>query len=631
MTRRERLKSEIFQKNLNQVHVHTDQLFFWLLLAQWAFAIVLALVVSPYGWEGKIQTIHVHVRIAIFFGGLLNALPLVLIRLRPGWWFTRQTVAAAQMLWSGLLIHLTGGRIETHFHVFGSLAFIAFYRDWRLLPTATVVVAGDHLARGFFWPESVYGIANPEWWRFIEHALWVAFEDVVLFLGCRRQIGEMEIVADREAALEVTKTDIEGQVQRRTEELEWSMRRFRSLVENTNSIPWEYDYDQGRLSYIAPQAVRLLHCEPADFGEPGFLQRFVHADDRAEVDERIRAFRLDPKRAATGDHIDHRIVAGNGTELYVRTILNPIQPGERLRGISLDITQQKKLESELNQAQKLESVGRLAAGVAHEINTPVQFVSDSVHFLRDATQDLFGLVQKLRAVKRSVLDGAPSVEAAQEAEAAEDTADLEYLVENMPQAIDRSLDGLGRVATIVRSMKEFAHPDSKEMTTVDLNRAIDSTLTIARNEYKYVADLETDFATLPPVVCYAGSLNQVVLNIVVNAAHAISDVVRGTEQKGRITVRTSQDADHVVISIGDTGGGIPDAIRERIFDPFFTTKEVGKGTGQGLAIARSVVVDQHHGTLSLESVVGKGTTFFIRLPIDAARPASPAAITEVHA
>jgi two-component system, NtrC family, sensor kinase len=180
--------------------------------------------------------------------------------------------------------------------------------------------------------------------------------------------------------------------------------------------------------------------------------------------------------------------------------------------------------------------------------------------------------------------------------------------------VERSLDGLKRVATIVKSMKEFAHPDTAEMITVDLNHAIQSTLVIARNEYKYVADVETSFGALPPVVCYAGEINQAVLNIVVNAAHAIEDVVKGTQKRGSISVKTSIEGELVVVAIGDTGGGIPVAIRDRIFDPFFTTKEVGKGTGQGLAIARSVVVEKHGGELSLVSEVGKGTTFYIRLP-----------------
>jgi signal transduction histidine kinase len=282
-----------------------------------------------------------------------------------------------------------------------------------------------------------------------------------------------------------------------------------------------------------------------------------------------------------------------------------------------------RVEVELRQALKLESVGRLAAGVAHEINTPVQFVSDSLQFVREGVADLFAVVDKLEVVHRSVVEGAPSLDAAALAAAARDNADLPYLVEHVPRALERAREGLDRVATIVRSMKEFAHPDAKDMELADLNHAIESTLTIARNEYKGVAELETDLGDLPHVRCHVGELNQAVLNIVINAAHAIDDVVRGTCNKGRIRVHTHRDRDEVVIAIADTGAGIPESIRNRIFDPFFTTKAVGRGTGQGLAIAHSVIVEKHHGKLGFETAVGGGTTFTIRLPI-AGRPGAGA-------
>jgi signal transduction histidine kinase len=285
----------------------------------------------------------------------------------------------------------------------------------------------------------------------------------------------------------------------------------------------------------------------------------------------------------------------------------------------LDVTDQRRLENELAQAQKLESVGRLAAGVAHEINTPVQFVSDSVSFVREAMEDLAEIVDKYRELRNATQNennmGANVAAAAKAAAEAEDDADLDYILENAPVALDRARDGLGRVAAIVRSMKEFAHPDRKEMAQVDINQAIKSTLVIATNEYKYVAEVETAFGDLPQVNCYAGEINQVVLNLIVNAAHAIADVVKGTQNKGRIRVSTRVLDDQVEIAIGDTGKGIPVEVRSRIFDPFFTTKEVGKGTGQGLAIARAVVVEKHGGTLHFETEVGVGTTFYIRLPI----------------
>jgi PAS domain S-box-containing protein len=270
-------------------------------------------------------------------------------------------------------------------------------------------------------------------------------------------------------------------------------------------------------------------------------------------------------------------------------------------GVGFDITERKLAEQRLAQGEHLESIGRLAAGVAHEINTPIQYLNDSVYFIRDAMQDILAHYAKLAALLPA------------EASADEDIDDLKR---ELPPALDRVVDGLGRIAEIVRSMKEFSHVDQREMSRVDLNRAINSTLIIARSEYKYVADVVTDFQQLPPLTCHGGQINQVVLNLVVNAAHAIADKVKGTPDKGVITVKTGIENGFAVVSIGDTGGGIPEAIRKRIFEPFFTTKEVGKGTGQGLSIAHSVITS-HGGTLDFTTEMGKGSTFYVRLPLAA--------------
>jgi signal transduction histidine kinase len=229
--------------------------------------------------------------------------------------------------------------------------------------------------------------------------------------------------------------------------------------------------------------------------------------------------------------------------------------------------------------------------------------------------DIAAVIQAYRRLQQTVQSAGDIKGAGRLADEAERAADLDYIMQNAPLALDSSIEGLGRIATIVRSMKEFAHPDQAQKTFADLNQGIRSTLVIAHNEYKYVAELETQFGELPPVECHLGEINQVVLNLLVNAAHAISDVVKDTGNLGKLTVRTRLDGDGIEISIGDTGTGIPETARENIFDPFFTTKEVGKGTGQGLAIARSVVVNKHGGTLRFETECGKGTTFFIRLPI----------------
>jgi hypothetical protein len=193
---------ERFRSRARRVYAETDRIFGWLMIGQWVFAILLAVFFSPYGWVGKRQFVSVHVPVAIFLGGALSSLPVYLAFRHPAEPLTRHVIAASQMLWSALLIHLSGGRIETHFHVFGSLAFVAFYRDWRVLVTATAVVASEHFLRGLLWPESVYGIVNPEWWRFLEHAFWVVFCDAFLMLACLRGVKEMRELADQGAHME---------------------------------------------------------------------------------------------------------------------------------------------------------------------------------------------------------------------------------------------------------------------------------------------------------------------------------------------------------------------------------------------------------------------------------------------
>ena len=281
-----------------------------------------------------------------------------------------------------------------------------------------------------------------------------------------------------------------------------------------------------------------------------------------------------------------------------------------------DVSTTKHLEVELRHAQKLEAVGRLAAGIAHEINTPIQFIGDSARFVKTAFEDVRDLIEALQGICQDLVAGNPRPNLAGDVHKAVDDADWEYLQEQIPKAIDRTLDGVQRVAKIVRAMKDFAYPDRQEMAPADINKAISSTITVATNELKYHCDVVTEFGDIPSVICHVGDLNQVWLNMLVNAAHAIEDVVNETGEKGTITVRTSSDDTHVTVSISDTGTGIPLEHQEKIFEPFFTSKEVGKGTGQGLAIARNIVIDKHGGTLNFETAMGQGTTFIIRLPIE---------------
>ena len=312
----------------------------------------------------------------------------------------------------------------------------------------------------------------------------------------------------------------------------------------------------------------------------------------------------------------------NGDIYWEAAVISPIMDADgtigHLLAVKEDITERRALESELRQAQKLEGIGQLAAGIAHEINTPIQFVADNLTFLNDAWSAMVGIVDRYSAACSESESSMPCESAAGLAEAAQGI-DLDFIREEAPRAIAQSLDGTRRVATIVRAMKEFSHPDYADKAPANLNEAIASTITVARNEWKYVAEVETDFdPALPPVLCYRGDINQVVLNLLVNAAHAIGD--RGTQEvKGRITVRTRVRGRYAEISVTDTGVGIPERIRDRIFEPFFTTREVGSGTGQGLALAHAVIVKKHQGRIWFETETGKGTAFFVHLPIDGAQ------------
>ncbi|HSW14769.1 MAG TPA: ATP-binding protein [Solimonas sp.] len=301
-------------------------------------------------------------------------------------------------------------------------------------------------------------------------------------------------------------------------------------------------------------------------------------------------------------------------ELERRVRLRTAELSDANQQLRHEMTQRTKMELELRQAQKLEAVGRLAAGVAHEINTPVQFVNDSCHFLHDG---LAATAEQIEHCRQALAAAARSQLTPEEAGRvlARLEQDAPYFAQHMPQASARALEGLERIAQIVRSMKEFSHPGARTPIPTDLNRAIQSTLTVARSEYKYVADVHTDFGELPLVYCYPGDLNQAMLNLVVNAAHAIADVAPGSERRGCISVRTRTEEGDAVIEIEDDGCGIPETLRERIFEPFFTTKEVGRGTGQGLAITWAIVVERHHGRIEVESAPGRGSRFTIRIPL----------------
>jgi PAS domain S-box-containing protein len=303
--------------------------------------------------------------------------------------------------------------------------------------------------------------------------------------------------------------------------------------------------------------------------------------------------------------------------LTLNWICAPEERIDELLIIGSDVTDREILGQQLRQAQKLEAIGQLAAGIAHEINTPTQYVGDNTRFLQESWHSFNELLAIAREMRQRAATGPISSQTLQRFDALAQAADFEYLQTEIPRAIEQSLDGIERVAKIVRAMKDFSHPGSEEKRSIDINQAIETTITVARNEWKYVAEVETRFdSDLPLVLCHAGEFNQVILNLLINAAQAIAQALEGGSQgKGKIVVSTTCDQDWAEISISDTGAGIPEAVRSRVFEPFFTTKPVGKGTGQGLALAHTAIVRRHGGKIWFDSELGKGTTFYIRMPL----------------
>ncbi len=285
-----------------------------------------------------------------------------------------------------------------------------------------------------------------------------------------------------------------------------------------------------------------------------------------------------------------------------------------------DLSRRKMLEARLSQAQKMESVGQLAAGIAHEINTPIQFVGDNLQFLKGAFDDIAQLIDLFRGLTSEIATSSASSTGSTLKALIDDIhhqselVDLPFLREEFPNAITQSLDGIERVAKIVRAMKEFSQPASEALSAVDINRTIETTLAVMANQFRESVTVETSLdRELPPVACLAGQLNQSLLNLVTNAVEAI--VEHGATQGGRLWISTRREGDSVEIRIRDNGPGIPPEIQNRIFEPFFTTKEVGKGSGQGLAFVYDVIVNKHEGTIHAFSPTSGGTTFVVRLPL----------------
>jgi len=598
--------TEIFSEHQQNICRSTDRMFALLMIIQWVAGIIAAYWISPLTWAGTTSQTHLHVWAAIILGGAISSLPIMLALTQPGRPSTRYTVAVGQMLMGALLIHLTGGRIETHFHVFGSLAFLSFYRDWRVLVPATLVVAADHFLRGVFWPQSVYGVITASEWRWLEHAGWVLFEDTFLLIAIKRSISEMWNIAGRTAESENLNGELERRVVERTRQLEAancglekevaereladkalrdSEARYRLLFESNPFPMWVYDLET--LSFLAINEA-AVHCY--GYSREEFLAMTIK-DIRPAED--VPALLANVSKVFNG-----RDEAGvwrhqkkDGQIIDAEITSYPLSCAGRRAELVLasDITMRKKTEEalrrseeQLRQAQKMEAVGKLAGGVAHDFNNLLTVINGHTSL-------------SLRRVEKD--------------------DPLYHKLETIQAAGERA-------ASLTRQLLAFSRKQIMQPKVLDLNHVIFETNKMLQRLIGEDIDLLIGLMPdLGKIKADPGQIEQVLMNLSVNARDAMPRGGKLTIETHNIFIDEEYSRRHVsvppgryvMLAVSDTGCGMDAATQARIFEPFFTTKEVGRGTGLGLSTVYGIV-KQSGGNVWVYSEVGRGTTFKIYLP-----------------
>lgn len=385
--------------------------------------------------------------------------------------------------------------------------------------------------------------------------------------------------------------------------------KYRMLIDKLSEAV--YLSVDGKFEIVNSKFLDLFELNEVELYSSEFdLDNYIPKSSLTDIIEK-REKSLDKNESTTSFEIT--ITTKSGIEKEVEVSLSYLNYNGKVaaQGVVRDLTKVKKQETQIRHLQKMESIGTLAAGIAHEINTPSQFVSDNLSFLRDSFNEIKPILSALKN-----LDARPN--SSEEFNNLIENTDIEYLQEEIPLAIDQSIDGVDRIAGIVGAMRDFAHTGPKDKVSADIHKIIQNSITLSKNTWKYIAEIETKFADdLPPLVCQANDINQVIVNMLVNSSHALEDKFGDVDDmKGKIEIKTNCTEDHIILEIKDNGLGMPEKVIKRVFDPFYTTKDVGKGTGQGLAIAYDIIVTKHGGDIEVSSEEGVGTQFIIKIPID---------------
>ncbi len=565
---RKKLPSEqakvLYDEALFIICKSTDRMFALLLSLEWIAGILCSIIVSPKAWSGTQSNVHIHVYAAVFLGAVIVSFPIFLALFHPGKIYTRHIIGAAQMLMAALFIHLLGGRIEAHFLIFGSLAFLAFYRDWPVLLSASLIIVTDHLFRGLYWPQSIFGFANTDSWRWLEHGVWVLFEDIFLIYSCIQGKMELRAVATKQADL--------AQAKDRLEESQ-ALAHLGSfeLDTATNKLNW------------SSELFKIFGISSHEFHGTfkAFLQ-FVHPEDRTVIIENHKK----AMQTKQPFHMQTRIIRKDGLtricESNITVLVNEENKPVRIVGTVQDITE--RLESEQiirsQQAQivassKLSSLGEMAGSIAHEINTPLGAITLSNRYLETI-------------LKKDVLDKAAAFK----------------LIDSIAKTCER-------ISKTVGSLRSFARDGSKDpISEIKVQQLIDDTLGLCSERFKnrgVKLEVINHLDQNQTIGCRSTELVQVFVNLLNNAIDAIDAI----DDKW-VKIELSDQDLGIRFIFTDSGPGIPIEVRRKIFEPFFTTKGAGIGTGLGLSISKDII-ESHHGKMSIDDTC-VNTRFVLWLP-----------------
>lgn len=612
----------LFAEHQQQIFKQTDRFFAALMFCQWIAGVAIALWVSPRAWAGQSSRIHLHVWAAMGLGGAISSFPIALALIRPGETTTRYVIVVAQMLASALLIHLTGGRIETHFHVFGSLAFLMFYRDWKVFVPATVVIATDHCIRGIFWPLSVFGVLTASPWRWVEHALWVLFEESCLIRACLQGTKEMRQIAERQAKLEALHAQVDHQVRERTAELKASEARFRAM--NDSSPLGVYVTNAQGASVYTNRLCREITGLGHDGAAGNGWSRAVHPEDR----DRVVATWLRFTQDATRFESTHRFLHEDGTIVWTNVKAGAIRNNDMLIGFVgtvEDITEKKKAEATLEAAhqQLVESsrqvgMAEVATAVLHNVGNVLNSVNVSSGLVIDTIRKskLPGLAKAMGLINKQSANLGEFLTSDAKGKLLPDY--LRRLAEHLGQEQALMLEELGSLSKNIEHIKDIVSMQqayarvSGVAESVSPAELVEDALrmnagALARHDVQVVRD----YAELPKVLLEKHKVVQILVNLISNAKCAMDEAKPLVKQ---MTLRLGITGNNQLkIEVIDNGIGIPAENLTRIFAHGFTTKKSGHGFGLH---SSALAAKEMGGTLQVRSEgTGKGATFDLELPL----------------